>query len=48
MPPSDLVLHEEEFQKIHQVITRLRAECNAKIVFLVEKTGQKIAAVGEI
>ena len=48
MPPSDLVLHEEEFQKIRQVITRLRSECNAKIVFLVDKNGQQIAADGEI
>jgi predicted regulator of Ras-like GTPase activity (Roadblock/LC7/MglB family) len=48
MPPSDLVLHEEEFEKIRQVITRLRAECNAKIVFLVDKNGQQIAADGEI
>jgi predicted regulator of Ras-like GTPase activity (Roadblock/LC7/MglB family) len=48
MPGSDLVLHEEEYQKIREVITRLRSECNAKVVFLVDKNGQQIAASGEL
>src|SRR5713101_5801345 len=48
MPTSDLVLHEEEYQKIREVIGRLRAECNAKVVFLVDKNGQQIAADGEL
>ena len=48
MPPSDLVLHEEEYQKIRDVISRLRTECNAKVVFLVDKNGQQIAANGEL
>ncbi len=48
MPTSDLVLHEEEYQRIREVITRLRGECNAKVVFLVDKNGQQIAAIGEL
>ena len=48
MPTSDLVLHEEEYQRIREVITRLRGECNAKVVFLVDKNGQQIAANGEL
>src|SRR6058998_4170181 len=48
MPGTDLVLHEEEFTKIRDVISRLRTECNAKVVFLVDKNGQQIAANGEI
>src|SRR2546428_9376327 len=48
MPGTDLVLHEEEFTKIRDVISRLRAECNAKVVFLVDKNGQQIAANGEL
>ncbi|MFQ5877991.1 MAG: roadblock/LC7 domain-containing protein [Acidobacteriota bacterium] len=48
MPTSDLVLHEEEYQQIREVISRLRTECNAKVVFLVDKNGQQIAANGEI
>ena len=48
MPGSDLVLHPEEYEKIRAVISRLRSDCNAKIVFLVDKNGQQIAAQGEI
>jgi predicted regulator of Ras-like GTPase activity (Roadblock/LC7/MglB family) len=48
MAGVDLVLHEEEYEKIRDVITRLRAECNAKVVFLVDKNGQQIAADGEL
>jgi predicted regulator of Ras-like GTPase activity (Roadblock/LC7/MglB family) len=48
MPGSDLVLHPEEYEKIREVISRLRIDCNAKIVFLVDKNGQQIAAQGEI
>ena len=48
MPGTDLVLHEEEFTKIRDVISRLRTECNAKVVFLVDKNGQQIAANGEL
>ena len=48
MPGNDLVLHEEEFTRIREVISRLRGECNAKVVFLVDKNGQQIAAIGEL
>ena len=48
MPGMDLVLHEEEYQKIREVISRLRSDCNAKVVFLVDKNGQQIAANGEL
>src|SRR6266536_1008809 len=48
MAGTDLVLHEEEFAKIREVISRLRTECNAKVVFLVDKNGQQIAANGEL
>jgi predicted regulator of Ras-like GTPase activity (Roadblock/LC7/MglB family) len=48
MPGSDLILHEEEYERIREVISRLRTECNAKVVFLVDKNGQQIAADGEL
>jgi len=48
MSGADLVLHPEEYERIRDVIGRLRAECNAKVVFLVDKNGQQIAAQGEI
>jgi predicted regulator of Ras-like GTPase activity (Roadblock/LC7/MglB family) len=48
MPEATMVLYEEEYQRIKGVITRLRADANARMVFLVDKNGQQIAASGEI
>jgi predicted regulator of Ras-like GTPase activity (Roadblock/LC7/MglB family) len=48
MPSTDLIMYDEEFQQIKDVITRLRQDANAKIVFLVDKNGQQIAAQGDI
>jgi predicted regulator of Ras-like GTPase activity (Roadblock/LC7/MglB family) len=48
MSGTDLVLHPEEYERIRDAIGRLRAECNAKVVFLVDKNGQQIAAQGEV
>ena len=48
MPAPDLVLHQEEYDRIREVISRLRSECNAKVVFLVDKNGQQLAASGEL
>src|SRR5574341_692288 len=48
MATQQLVMYEEEFRQINSVLTRLGKEANAKIVFLVDKNGQLIAATGEI
>jgi predicted regulator of Ras-like GTPase activity (Roadblock/LC7/MglB family) len=48
MGASDLILYEEEFQKIKEVIFKLRVDANANVVFLVDKNGQQIAATGDI
>ncbi|HKQ98419.1 MAG TPA: roadblock/LC7 domain-containing protein [Candidatus Polarisedimenticolia bacterium] len=48
MSGADLVLHPEEYERIREIIGRLRTECNAKIVFLVDKNGQQLAATGEL
>ena len=48
MIPQDLVLYDEEFQKIRQALQRLLQDASAKLVFLVDKNGQQIAAVGEM
>ena len=48
MGASDLIMYEEEFQKIKDVISKLRVDANANIVFLVDKNGQQIAAPGDI
>ncbi len=48
MIPQDLVLYEEEYQKIRQALQRLFQDASAKLVFLVDKNGQQIAAVGDM
>ena len=48
MAAPDLVMYEEEFNQIKQVISKLRVDANAKVVFLVDKNGQQIAAHGDI
>ena len=45
---SNLVMYEEEFERISQLLNRLRVDASAKIVFLVDKNGQQIAGAGEI
>ena len=45
---ADFVLYEEEFKHLEEALRRLRQEANAKAVFLIDKNGQQIAAVGEI
>jgi len=41
-------MYQEEFDRISQVLNRLKVDANAKIVFLVDKNGQQIAGAGEI
>jgi len=48
MSGVEMVLHPEEYERIRDVISRLRGDCNAKMVFLVDKNGQQLAAHGEI
>jgi predicted regulator of Ras-like GTPase activity (Roadblock/LC7/MglB family) len=44
---SDLVMYDEEFKQIDAELNRLLAQANAKVVFVVDKNGQLIAATGE-
>jgi len=41
-----LVMYEEEFRKISGICDRLTRDAGAKVVFLVDKNGQLIAASG--
>ena len=45
---TDFVLFDEEFQQIKEVIGRLKADAQAKVVFIVDKNGQQIAAQGDL
>lgn len=42
-----MILYEEEFTKIQSVTSRLVQEANAKVVFIIDKNGQLIAASGD-
>src|SRR4051812_2671589 len=48
MATPDLVMYEEEYQQIKETLHRLQVDSNAKIVFLVDKNGQQIAAQGDM
>jgi len=43
-----MVMYEEEFNQIQAVVDRLVKEANAKVVFIVDKNGQLIAASGDV
>src|SRR5436309_14958807 len=48
MAAPDIVMYEEEFNQIKQIISKLRTDANARVVFLVDKNGQQIAAHGDM
>jgi len=48
MSTADVVMYDEEFNQIKSIISKLRVDANAKLVFLVDKNGQQIAAHGDV
>ena len=46
-PQSSLVMYHEEYQRILVLLEKLLRDSNAKVIFLVDKNGQLIAATGE-
>lgn len=44
----DLIMFDEEYQKIQSVIDQLHGDARAKIVYLVDKNGQHIAGSGDV
>nr|WP_329611136.1 roadblock/LC7 domain-containing protein [Sandaracinus amylolyticus] len=47
MTNPQMVMYEEEFNQIQAIVTRLVKEANARVVFIIDKNGQLIAAAGE-
>ena len=45
---SQLVMRDEDFQKVLTVIQRLVEDANAKGVFVVDKAGQLLGEAGEM
>ena len=48
MPDTPFILQEHQFTRIKSVLERLRVECAARVVFLIDRDGQPIAFSGEI
>ena len=48
MATADVVMYDEEFNQIKTIISKLRVDATAKLVFLVDKNGQQIAAPGDV
>jgi predicted regulator of Ras-like GTPase activity (Roadblock/LC7/MglB family) len=48
MVNPQMVMYEEEFNQIQTVVDRLVKDANAKVVFIVDKNGQLIAASGDV
>ena len=48
MAVADLVLVDEEYGQHKEAVRSLRKDANARMVFLVDKNGQQLAATGEV
>ena len=48
MADTPILLHERHYHEIKAVLAKLRLESSARVVFLVDKDGQQIAAQGEV
>ncbi len=41
-------MHEQQFQQLGRILSKLRLDSFARVVFLVDKNGQQIAVQGEV
>ena len=48
MVETTVIIHEQQFQRIKNVLARLCVECAARVVFLVDRDGQPLAFHGDI
>jgi predicted regulator of Ras-like GTPase activity (Roadblock/LC7/MglB family) len=48
MAETPFILQENQFHRLKGVLERLRVECAARVVFLIDRDGQPIAFHGEI
>jgi predicted regulator of Ras-like GTPase activity (Roadblock/LC7/MglB family) len=48
MTDAPIILHEPQFQQLRHILNKLRLESFSRVVFLVDKNGQQIAAHGEV
>lgn len=48
MPDTPFILQEHQFHRLKNVLERLKVECAARAVFLIDRDGQTIAFHGDI
>ncbi|MGB8509625.1 MAG: roadblock/LC7 domain-containing protein [Pyrinomonadaceae bacterium] len=48
MTDTPIIMHEQQYQKLAHTLSKLRNDSFSRVVFLVDKNGQQIAAQGEI
>ncbi|HEX8721940.1 MAG TPA: roadblock/LC7 domain-containing protein [Pyrinomonadaceae bacterium] len=48
MTDTPIIMHEQQFQQLRQILGKLRLESFSRVVFLVDKNGQQIAALGDV
>ena len=48
MAQAELVMYQEEFQRLDGALKKLRQDAHARAIFLIDRTGQQIASAGEI
>ena len=48
MTDAPIIMHEQQFQQLKQVLNKLRLDSFARVVFLVDKNGQQIAVMGDV
>ena len=48
MTDTPIIMHEQQFLQLRQILGKLRLESFSRVVFLVDKNGQQIASHGEI
>ena len=48
MASAELVMYQEEFQRLDGALKKLRQDAHARAIFLIDRTGQQIASAGEV
>ncbi|MCA1592066.1 MAG: roadblock/LC7 domain-containing protein [Acidobacteria bacterium] len=48
MTDTPIIMHEQQYQQLGHILSKLRHDSFSRVVFLVDKNGQQIAAQGEI
>ena len=48
MTDTPIIMHEQQFQQLRLILSKLRLESFSRVVFLVDKNGQQIASHGDV